>query len=53
MLEQYSSIEVGGDVLDPGLKRERIRLKARALEGLPDETDGDILREAAGNADEE
>lgn len=52
MLEQYASLEADGDVLEPGLKQERIRLKARALEGLPEETDEDLLREAADHDDE-
>ena len=51
MLEQYCSISAGDDALEPGLKLERIRLKASALEGLPPETDESILMEAAKNAD--
>lgn len=48
MLEQYANTETGSDVLEPGLKMERIRLKAQALEGREPETDEDILREAEG-----
>jgi len=51
MLEQYTGYEVGKDALEPGLKKERVRLKARRLEGLPDETVDDILREAERNDD--
>jgi hypothetical protein len=52
MLEQYTSIEAGRDALEPGLKLERIRLKARVLEGLPNETDEDLLNEAAGDEEQ-
>jgi hypothetical protein len=52
MLEQYVGYEVGKDALEPGLKLERIRLKARRLEGLPDETLDDVLEKAADNANE-
>jgi hypothetical protein len=47
VLEQFTNIEIGQDCLEPGLKQERIRLKALALEGKVPETDDDILREAA------
>jgi hypothetical protein len=52
MLEEYRAAKVGEDALEPGLKMERIRLKARRLEGLPDETIDDILKEAEENANE-
>ena len=52
MLEQFRSIKVGDDALDPGLKKERFRLKGAALDGLPPETDEDILREAVACVDE-
>lgn len=51
MLEQYRGYEVGRDVLEPSLKLERIRLKARRLEGKPDETVDDVLKKAAEDAD--
>jgi hypothetical protein len=49
--EEYVDYAVGCDALDPGLKLERIRLKARRLEGLPDETVDDVLKKAAEDAD--
>jgi len=50
VLEQYCSYKVGQDALEPGLKLERIRLKAAKLEGKPDETIDDVLKEAQDNA---
>jgi hypothetical protein len=50
MLEQYIGYDIGADALEPGLKLERIRLKARRLEGKPDETIDDVLKEAQDNA---
>jgi len=53
MLEQYSRIEIGSDCLEPGLKRERVLLKARFLEGLPAPTEEDLLQEAQDRADKD
>ena len=51
MLEEYVGHEIGCDALEPGLKLERIRLKANRIEGLPDETVDEILKKAVEDAD--
>jgi len=52
MLEQYRlPVVVGEDVLERGLVLERIKVKAAMLEGTEFETDEELLRKAAGDAD--
>jgi len=52
VLEQINAVKVGENALDPGLKKERFRLKGAALDGAPQETDEDILQEALESVSE-